>query len=128
MNVKLSTEHHLGFLSLKGGCTDSWVYTCEKSTLLEITCHGSNTVATVVCWIHDYGLVHIIYYLVHLCFYSDWLVLCEDCIWLVLWVVFEPGRDAAYIIVYIHFYPKFIWFIKLPSDPFMQINICEQRS
>ena len=31
MTVRLLAEHHLEFLSLKGGCT-----------LLEITCHGSN--------------------------------------------------------------------------------------
>ena len=35
MNVMLLTEHHLEFLSLKGGCT------CQNATLLEITCHGS---------------------------------------------------------------------------------------
>ena len=37
MNVKLLTEQHLEFLSLKGGYTDS-----SESTLLEITCHSSN--------------------------------------------------------------------------------------
>ena len=31
MSVKLLTEHHLEFLSLKGGCTDS-----SKSTLVEM--------------------------------------------------------------------------------------------
>ena len=36
MSVKLLTEHHLEFLSLKGGCTGS-----SESILLEITCHGS---------------------------------------------------------------------------------------
>ena len=36
MNVKLLTDHHLEFLSLKGGCTGS-----SESILLEITCHGS---------------------------------------------------------------------------------------
>ena len=35
MSVKLLTEHHLEFLSLKGGCT------CQNATLLDITCHGS---------------------------------------------------------------------------------------
>ena len=35
MTVKLLTEQHLEFLSLKGG------YTCQNATLLEITCHGS---------------------------------------------------------------------------------------
>ena len=45
MSVKLLTEHPLEFLSLKRGCTglsESWVYTCQNATLLEITCHGSN--------------------------------------------------------------------------------------
>ena len=42
MMVKLLIEHHLEFLSLKGGCTGSSVYTCQKATLLEITSHGSN--------------------------------------------------------------------------------------
>ena len=36
MNILL-TEQHWEFLSLKGTCT----YTCQNSTLLEITCHGS---------------------------------------------------------------------------------------
>ena len=42
MIVKLLTDHHLEFLSFKGGCTDLRVYTCQNVTLLEITCHGSN--------------------------------------------------------------------------------------
>ena len=37
MIVKLLTEHHLEFLSLKGGCRGS----SESVTLLKITCHGS---------------------------------------------------------------------------------------
>ena len=37
LTVKLLTEHHLRFLSLKGGLIDS----SESATLLEITCHGS---------------------------------------------------------------------------------------
>ena len=37
MIVKLLTEHHLEFLSLKGGCRGS----SESATLLKITCHGS---------------------------------------------------------------------------------------
>ena len=41
MIVKLLTEHHLEFLSLKGGCTGSYVFTCQYDTLLEIICHGS---------------------------------------------------------------------------------------
>ena len=41
MIVKLLTEHHLEFLSLKGGCRGSSEYTCQNATLLEITCHGS---------------------------------------------------------------------------------------
>ena len=39
MIVKLLTEHHLEFLSLKGCCTGSSESTLVK--LLEITCHGS---------------------------------------------------------------------------------------
>ena len=35
MAVKLLIEQHFEFLSLKG------VYTCQNTTLLEITCHGS---------------------------------------------------------------------------------------
>ena len=41
MTLKLLTEQHLEFLSLKGGCTGSSVYSCQNATLLEITCHGS---------------------------------------------------------------------------------------
>ena len=41
MIVKLLTEHHLEFLSLKGGCRgSSESYTCQKVKLLEISCHG----------------------------------------------------------------------------------------
>ena len=35
MTVKLLTEHHLEFLSLRGGCTGSSEY-----ALVEITCHS----------------------------------------------------------------------------------------
>ena len=38
MIVKLLTEHHLEFLSLKGGCGG---YTCQNVKLLEISCRGS---------------------------------------------------------------------------------------
>ena len=41
MIVKLLTEHHLEFLSLKGGCTGSSESAFQNATLLEITCHGS---------------------------------------------------------------------------------------
>ena len=37
MTVKLLTDPHLRFLSLKGGCTGS----CESVKLLEISCRGS---------------------------------------------------------------------------------------
>ena len=40
MILKLLTEHHLEFLSLKGGCT-GWSESIQNATLLEITCHGS---------------------------------------------------------------------------------------
>ena len=36
-SLRLLTEHHLEFLSLKGGC----IFTCQNATLLEITCGGS---------------------------------------------------------------------------------------
>ena len=44
MIIKLLTEHHLEFLSLKGGCTQRLirVYTCQNATLLEIACTGSD--------------------------------------------------------------------------------------
>ena len=43
MIVKLLTEHHLEFLSLKGGYRDSSESTLVKmSNLLEISCRGSN--------------------------------------------------------------------------------------
>ena len=40
MSVKLLTEHHLEFLSFQGGCNGSFesrLYTCQNTTLLEIT-------------------------------------------------------------------------------------------
>ena len=46
MTVKLLTEHHLEFLSLKGGCTGSSESTLVKMPhLLEIICRGSFLVA-----------------------------------------------------------------------------------
>ena len=42
MIVKLLTEHHLEFLSLKGGCRGS-----SDATLLEITCHSSNSLCCI---------------------------------------------------------------------------------
>ena len=41
MTLKLLTEHHLEFLSFKGGCTGSSESTLAKNILLEIACHGS---------------------------------------------------------------------------------------
>ena len=41
MIVKLLTEYHLEFLSLKGGCTGSAEYTRQNVTLLEISCTSS---------------------------------------------------------------------------------------
>ena len=42
MNIKLLTEHHLEFLSLKGGCTGSSESIYVKiQHCLEITCHAS---------------------------------------------------------------------------------------
>ena len=41
MIVKLLMEHHLEFLSLKGGCRGSFESTRENTTLFEITCQGS---------------------------------------------------------------------------------------
>ena len=42
MNVKVLDEHHLEFVSLKGGCTGSSESTLVKNaTLCEITCHSS---------------------------------------------------------------------------------------
>ena len=41
MSVKLLTEHHFEFLSLKGGCTGSSESTLVKLPVLEITCRGS---------------------------------------------------------------------------------------
>ena len=43
MIVKLLTEHHLEFLSLKGGSRGSSEST-QNVKLLEISCHGSNDV------------------------------------------------------------------------------------
>ena len=40
MTVKLLTEHHLEFLSLKGAAEACQVYTCQNATLLEISCRG----------------------------------------------------------------------------------------
>ena len=42
MSVKLLTENHLKFLSLKEAAQAHLSYTCRNTTLLEIICHGSN--------------------------------------------------------------------------------------
>ena len=42
MTVKLLNIHHLEFLTFKVDCTGLSENTCQNSTLLEITCHGSN--------------------------------------------------------------------------------------
>ena len=45
MNTKLLTEHHLEFLSLKGGCTGS-----SESTLVKIPhCWKSHVTAHMLC-------------------------------------------------------------------------------
>ena len=49
MIVKLQTEHHMEFLSLKGGLHRLvYAYICQNATLLEITCHGSNIYMSMV--------------------------------------------------------------------------------
>ena len=45
MNVKLPTEHHLGFLSLKRGCTGS-----SETTLVKMAhCWKSHVTAQILC-------------------------------------------------------------------------------
>ena len=44
MIVKLLTEHHLEFLSKKGGCRGSSKSTRQNATLLEISCTGSSVI------------------------------------------------------------------------------------
>ena len=44
MNVKLLTEHHLEFLSLKEGCRGS----SQNVKLLEISCRGSIYILDVI--------------------------------------------------------------------------------
>ena len=48
MSVKLLTEHHLEFLSLKGGYTGS-----SESTFIKITCRGS-VISVISHWIIKY--------------------------------------------------------------------------
>ena len=47
MIVKLLTEHHLEFLSLKGGCRGSPEPICQIVKLLEISCCGSYNIYLV---------------------------------------------------------------------------------
>ena len=51
MSVKLLTEHHFEFLSLKGGCTGLSEYSCQNATLMEITCRASfmHSTASLLC-------------------------------------------------------------------------------
>ena len=55
MSVKLLTEHHFEFLSVKGGCTGSSEPTsCQNATLLEITGQGSLVIKTFVLSIFEW--------------------------------------------------------------------------
>ena len=40
ISVKLVTEHHLEFIRLTGGASES-IHECQNATLLKITCQGS---------------------------------------------------------------------------------------
>ena len=53
MIVKLLTEHHLEFLSLKGGCTGSSESKMSNAKLLEISCHGSFCDYTAIFYIFN---------------------------------------------------------------------------
>ena len=44
MTVKLLTEQHTEFLSLKGGGIGLSESSCQNDTMLEISCWGSNVV------------------------------------------------------------------------------------
>ena len=66
MIVKLLTEHHLDFISLKGGCRGSSKSTCQNASLLEISCHGSisivNTCNYIVCCQQENFYTHLCYH------------------------------------------------------------------
>ena len=53
MTVKLLTEHHLEFLSLKGAARARLSLPCESATLLEITCRGSYGFFCTVTYMED---------------------------------------------------------------------------
>ena len=62
MTFKLLTEQHLEFLSLRGSYPGLSVYSCQITTLLEITCRRSyvhvvctNVVMVTGIWIVDFG-------------------------------------------------------------------------
>ena len=58
MIVKLLTEHHLEFLSLKGGCRGSpGVYLCQNVKLLDISCCGSNLLFDLLVDVCNVGVV-----------------------------------------------------------------------
>ena len=59
MNAKLLTEHHLEFISLKGGCTGSY-----ESTLVKMThCWKSHATAQLLFMVRD---IKIMRFLAHL--------------------------------------------------------------
>ena len=60
MNIKLLTEHHLEFLSLKGDCTG-----LSKCHILEISCRGSNVLKHCRCPMN---------YLIYLTFITHYLL------------------------------------------------------
>ena len=58
MSVKLLTEHHLEFLSLKGGCTGS-----SESTLVKMPhCWKSHVTAQMLKCLHDQGFIGFVTY------------------------------------------------------------------
>ena len=62
MGVKPLTEHHLDFLSLKGGCTGSSESTlvkiphCLKSRVAAQRCHISDGLIMKQKYLHVYGI------------------------------------------------------------------------
>ena len=67
MNVKLLTEHHLEFLSLKGGCADSSEYTLVKMP----HCLKSHVVAQLYSRATVYDTLHALFKLVIYPFFTD---------------------------------------------------------
>ena len=96
-NVKLHTEQHLEFLSLKGGLYKLvWVYTCQNATLLEITCRGLNYVYHTQ-WLRPLSVLKPLFCCSRFIAYCSSHCFGEFCVW--SFVLYKKQYVAFFIVL-----------------------------